>query len=117
MDQAELRELEPKLNRELKWGLLCEGAGVCSPYEMAIAMAENAIANGAELKLESAVKAVRGSRGSFTIDTARESFQARYVINAAGVKSDLVAQMAGIDDFAILPRRQYLLFARERASG
>lgn len=113
VDQAELRELEPKLNRELKWGLLCEGAGVCSPYEMAIAMAENAIANGAELKLESAVKAVRGSRGSFTIDTARESFQARYVINAAGVKSDLVAQMAGIDDFAILPRSgQYLLFAR-----
>jgi len=113
VDQAELRELEPNLSKDLKWGLLCEGAGVCSPYEMAIALAENAITNGAELKLESEVKALRGSKGNFTIETAKGSFSARYVINAAGVQADLVAQMAGIADFSILPRSgQYLLFAR-----
>ena len=116
----DLRILEPELSLEVKWALLCEGAGVCSPYEMAIAMAENAVKNGVTLKLESEVMGVRpcdypvtGSDPLFYIDTAQESFQARYVINAAGVYADRVSQMAGVDDFSIWPRSgQYLLFAR-----
>ncbi len=113
VDQADLRELEPDLSPDLKWGLLCEGAGVCSPYEMAIAMAENAITNGAEIELESEVKAIHGAKGSFTLDTTSGSFNARYVINAAGVHSDEISQMVGVDGFSILPRSgQYLLFAR-----
>lgn len=113
VSQDELREMEPQLTPDLKWGLLCEGAGVCSPYEMAIAMAENAIMNGAELKLESEVKAIGGSKGNFVVETPSESFQTRYIINAAGVQADVVSQMVGLDDFSILPRSgQYLLFAR-----
>lgn len=113
VDQEELRQLEPKLNPDLKWGLLCEGAGVCSPYEMAIAMAENAITNGAELRLESEVTGISGNKGNFMVQTPEESFRTRYVINAAGVYSDQVSQMVGVDDFTILPRSgQYLLFAR-----
>ncbi len=109
----ELRELEPNLSPEVKWGLFCEGAGVCSPYEMAIAMAENATTNGVRLSLESEVKAIHGNKGGFTIETAQGSYLARYVINAAGVHSDAVAQMVGACDFDILPRSgQYLLFAR-----
>lgn len=113
VSQDELREMEPQLTPDLKWGLLCEGAGVCSPYEMAIAMAENAIMNGAELKLESEVKAIGGSKGNFIVETPSGSFQTRYIINAAGVQADVVSQMVGLDDFSILPRSgQYLLFAR-----
>lgn len=111
--QEELRALEPELNPELKWGLLCEGAGVCSPYEMAIAMAENAITNGAELKLESEVIGIGGRLGDFLIETTTESFRSRYVINAAGVYADAISRMMGVDHFSILPRGgQYLLFAR-----
>jgi glycerol-3-phosphate dehydrogenase len=108
-----LRALEPELSTEIKWALLCEGAGVCSPYEMAIAMAENAIKNGVSLRLESEVYAVSGSKGNFRLDTAGESIRARYVINAAGVYADRVSQMVGVDHFTIWPRSgQYLLFAR-----
>lgn len=91
VDQEELRQLEPKLNPDLKWGLLCEGAGVCSPYEMAIAMAENAITNGAELRLESEVTGISGNKGNFMVQTPEESYRTRYVINAAGVYSDQVS--------------------------
>ena len=49
----EIMELEPNINPEVKYALYCEGAGVCSPYEMAIALAENAIHNGVELFLYS----------------------------------------------------------------
>ena len=30
-----IRELEPELSHDIKWALYCEGAGVCSPYEIA----------------------------------------------------------------------------------
>ena len=113
VDSTQLREMEPALNTDVKWGLYCAGAGVCSPYEMAIAMAENAIKNGVTLKLETAVSSIRGERGAFSLDTNGSTFKARYVINAAGVYADQVSKMAGLDDFAILPRSgQYLLFAR-----
>lgn len=113
VDQAELRELEPDLSADLKWGLLCEGAGVCSPYNMAIAMAENAIKNGTTLKLETEVTAISGEKDNFAIQTSNGSYEARYVINAAGVFADRISQMVGVDDFSIMPRSgQYLLFAR-----
>lgn len=113
VNQAELRELEPNLNEDLKWGLLCEGAGICSPYEMAIAMAENAIHNGVELHLETCVESISGFKGNFKLDTNQGSFKARYIVNAAGVYSDQIAQLAGDDSFSIKPRSgQYLLFAR-----
>ncbi|NMA62212.1 MAG: NAD(P)/FAD-dependent oxidoreductase [Firmicutes bacterium] len=113
VDQEELRKMEPNLSENLKWGLYCAGAGVCSPYEMAIAMAENAIKNGAELHLETTVESISRNKESFTIGTNQGKFTARYIINAAGVYSDKIAQMVGVDNFTILPRSgQYLLFAR-----
>ena len=51
LNHDEIMELEPNINPEVKYALYCKGAGVCSPYEMAIALAENAIHNGAELFL------------------------------------------------------------------
>ncbi|NMB02183.1 MAG: NAD(P)/FAD-dependent oxidoreductase [Firmicutes bacterium] len=111
--QDELRELEPNLSPDLKWALYCAGAGVCSPYKMAIAMAENAIKNGVTLQLEAEVTAISKEENSFRIHTQDASYNARYVINAAGVYADRIAQMVGVDDFEILPRSgQYLLFAR-----
>lgn len=113
VDQKELQSLEPNLSEVLKWGLFCEGAGVCSPYEMAIAMAENAIKNGVNLHLETEVQNISGAQGDFTIGTNKGEFKTRYIVNAAGVYSDKVAQMVGDDSFSILPRSgQYLLFAR-----
>lgn len=113
VEGAELRELEPELTPDLKWGLYCAGAGVCSPYEMAIALAENAIKNGVTLKLETEVKQIKGVKDNFQLETDQGSFNARYVVNAAGVYADQVSQMAGVDGFFIVPRSgQYLLFAR-----
>lgn len=111
--QAELREMEPNLNPDLRWALHCKGAGVCSPYEMAIALAENAIANGAELFLEHEVVGIRKEGSQFVVETSQGEFRSRFVINAAGVYADKIARMVGLDDFEILPRSgQYLLFAR-----
>lgn len=111
--QKELREKEPALNPDLKWALYCKGAGVCSPYEMAIALAENAITNGAALLLEHEVVGIVADGKEFVLQTTQGEIRSRYVVNAAGIYADKVSQMMGVGGFQILPRSgQYLLFVR-----
>ena len=113
IDADEIRKLEPNLSKDIKWALYCKGAGVCSPYEMAIAMAENAINNGVDLKLENKVLSIEKIDSKFKVITDKGEFYSKYIVNAAGVYTDKISKMIGIDDFKILPRSgEYLLFNR-----
>ena len=105
--------LEPRVNTEITGSLLCPSAGVCSPYELSIALAENAVANGVSLHLASEVI---GMEPGFLVRTKDRSFTARFVVNAAGLYSDRVAAMLAPVDFRIIPRQgQYVLL--ERGTG
>ena len=53
-----VRSKEPHLNQDITISLHCPTAGITSPYEFAIALAENAIHNGVELKLATQVIAI-----------------------------------------------------------
>lgn len=109
----EIRKIEPELSHDVKWALYCKGAGICSPYEMAIAMMENAIENGSELKLEHEVIGIEKNDNTFVVKTNHGDFESKYVINAAGVYTDDIAKMVGADTFDILPRSgEYVLFTR-----
>ncbi|SDY97502.1 glycerol-3-phosphate dehydrogenase [Proteiniborus ethanoligenes] len=109
----ETRKIEPILTHDVKWALYCKGAGICSPYEMAIAMAENAIKNGATLELEKEVIDVKRVENGFRVITNVGEYYGKYVVNAAGLYSDKISKMVGIDDFEILPRSgEYILFTR-----
>ena len=109
----EIRRQEPKLSEDIKWALYCRGAGVCSPYEMAIAMAENAIKNGVDLVLENKVESIEKIDSKFRVRTGKGEFYSNYIVNAAGVYADEISKMIGVDDFEILPRSgEYLIFAR-----
>ena len=111
--REEIREMEPNISEEARNALFCKGAGICSPYGMAIAMAENAVENGADLFLSTEVTGIERENGIFNLSTDKGDFQAAFVVNCAGVMSDRVARMAGADGFEILPRSgEYLLFAR-----
>lgn len=111
--REEIRKLEPNISEEVRNALFCKGAGICSPYGMAIAMAENAVENGADLYLSTEVTGIERKEGIFTLSTDKGDFKASFVVNCAGVMSDKVARMAGADGFEILPRSgEYLLFAK-----
>lgn len=114
-DQA--REREPYLSPEVIAALYCGNAGVTSPYELVIALAENSIANGVDLRLNSEVTAIQPhTSGGFTITTCTDTLAARYVVNAAGIYSDRVANMSGLMDYRIHPRRgQYILLDKDQS--
>jgi glycerol-3-phosphate dehydrogenase len=51
----------------------------------------------------------------FKIITQEKEFYTNFVINAAGVNSDQIAQMLGITDFSIIPRKgEYLLLNKSQ---
>lgn len=113
-EQARLKE--PYLSEQVKGALYCANAGVTSPYEFAVALAENAVQNGVELKLNREVTKLEQVEGGFRAHTnTGEVVEARYVVNAAGIYSDTVARLLGINDYTITPRRgQYVVLDKDQ---
>lgn len=112
---------EPHLNQDITVALYCPTAGITSPYELAIALAENAIHNGVTLKLATQVTAIQTishPHDYFVINTqTQEQIPTKIIINAAGLYADEIAGMVGCGDFVIKPRQgQYLLLEKDQGN-
>lgn len=113
-DRKQLRQQEPNLSHDLVAALYAPSAGVINPYEFAFALVENAVDNGVVLEVDRSVEAIDVVPDGFVVQTSRGPIAARRVINAAGVFSDEISRMVGLDDFTIHPRRgeEYMLDKR-----
>lgn len=112
--QAELRAMEPHISDEAMGALYCPTAGITSPYELTIALAENAVKNGVVIELNQEVTGITVEDG-FTLHSGDRHHRVKYVINAAGAYADKVAAMVGADDFHIIPRRgEYVLLNKDQ---
>lgn len=114
IDQAMLRRLEPNVNQAFEFALYAPSAGITEPWEVAIAACENAMDNGAMLKLNYAVTEISWKDDHFLINSDIET---RGIINCAGVHADEIFQMVKGDaptGFEIIPRRgEYFLLDKE----
>ncbi|MCI8511755.1 MAG: NAD(P)/FAD-dependent oxidoreductase [Lachnospiraceae bacterium] len=95
VDHDEALKLEPGLNPAVKAALYAPGSGIINPWEYCIAMAETAVKNGAEVKLESEVTAIEKRDGHFVVTTTSGVYEARYVVNAGGGWSAQVYGLVG----------------------
>lgn len=109
------REMEPKLSDDVTAALWAPTAGITCPYELTIAMSENARANGADILLRKRAAAIDYTNDEFTVKFEDgTSVSAKYVVNAAGVYADEVARMIGDDSFTISPRKgEYMLLDKQ----
>ncbi len=113
-DKAQIFSMEPNLTPRVQAILFAPSGGIVSPYELAIALAENANTNGAEFIFNSEVKEINIKENHFKLITQQGEVQAKMIVNAAGLYSDNIAQMVGLNDFTIHPRRgEYILFEKE----
>jgi glycerol-3-phosphate dehydrogenase len=116
IDRQELLLREPHLNPAALAALLCEDAGVTSPYEFAIALAENSLANGVDLRLQEEVLAIEPLAGEFHLKTSRSELRTRFVVNCAGIFSDRIASLVGLSEYLITPRRgQYVILDKDQS--
>lgn len=109
VEKEEMLRIEPHINPEAICALLSPSAGITDPYEVAHACAENAIANGSQIFLNNRVTAIEKTDNGFIVTTNQDTYHALAVINCAGVYGDLVAKMAGSNDYEIQQRHGSLL--------
>jgi len=111
--QEELRKMEPSINPNAIGAVYAPTAGIISPFEAVIAIVENAVDNGVRLLTETKVEGIKIAEGRVRgVMTNMGFIEADIVINAAGIYSDEISSMAGVDSgFTVRPRRgEYLLF-------
>ncbi|MBW2109725.1 MAG: FAD-dependent oxidoreductase, partial [Deltaproteobacteria bacterium] len=117
INQEQLRNLEPQINPDATGALYAKTAGIISPWELAIALAENAMDNGVKLFLNSAVQSIHKENSVFTVKTATSVFRSKIIINAAGVQAAKINDMIARPAFKIIPRRGEYYVLDKTASG
>ncbi|MBN1351671.1 NAD(P)/FAD-dependent oxidoreductase [candidate division KSB1 bacterium] len=106
--QERIKALEPLAAG--KWALWSPHTGIISPYQFTVALAECAWQNGASVRLESPVTSISTNGHGFTLQIPDAEIKTRWVVNSAGLFSDIVASLAGIDGYRIFPYRgEYLI--------
>ncbi len=109
----EARELEPSLAPGVRSALYAPTAGTVNPWELGIAASENAAANGADLFLNTRVLGVRKTAEGYRIETDREVFACRAVLNCAGLYADKVQETLFPSEVHIVPDgADYLILDR-----
>ncbi len=111
LTRDETLAMEPNLSKEVRGALYAPSAAIVEPWDLALALAEAAVENGVELRLETAVTGAEKIEGGWRLHTTAGDFDARVVVNAAGVEADTVANLAGAAGFVTQPNRgeYYLL--------
>lgn len=119
IEKDELLSLEPDLNTNVHCAMIAPDAGRIIPYELGIALWENAISNGVELKLNREVLSLDHSSKNdqilWNIKTESDEYTSRFVINAAGHGSNKLGVQSGFKDSRIdKVKGQYLIYDRDR---
>lgn len=105
-DNDKIRNLEPYVSQNAVAALVAPSGGIVSPYEMAIAFAENAVANGAEFRFLSEIVGIDKPESCFTVRCADGSaYSAKIVVNCAGVFADKINNFVNAASFSITPRK------------
>ncbi|MEG1619570.1 MAG: NAD(P)/FAD-dependent oxidoreductase [Eubacterium sp.] len=111
LERDEVLKMEPNLTDETVAALYAPTGGVICPFNLAIAMAENANVNGIDFKFETEAKDIQKNENGYRIITNQELFETKAVINAAGVYADVFHNMVSKKKIHITARKgEYLLF-------
>ncbi|MCI1735486.1 MAG: NAD(P)/FAD-dependent oxidoreductase [Bacilli bacterium] len=118
---GEVHALEPRLNPEIDYALLAPTAGIVAPWELALAFSYTAVTNGVRFVFDAPVSAIDKTERGYLVTTAQGSYEADYVINAAGLHSDDIYKLALKDkaeqSFTIVPcKGEYYLLDKDQGS-
>ncbi|WP_221373122.1 NAD(P)/FAD-dependent oxidoreductase [Clostridium perfringens] len=112
LTREEALNIEPNLNKEIVGVLSVKTSGIVSPYEMTIALAENAAENGAEFKLNSKVTNIEKiSEGYKVTLNNKEVVSGKIIINASGLEGAFLNNLVSMTKREINPvKGEYCLF-------
>ena len=102
IDRQQMDAIDPSAGGN--FAIFCPTSGILDPFTYTIALAENAVHNGADYHLYTEVT---GSEvlpdGRHVLHTTRGDFAGRWVVNSAGLHSAEISAMLGIPGYVIQP--------------
>jgi len=114
-----IRQIEPNASKKAIGALYGKGiSGGIYATEWTFALTENAVQNGLDLYLNSAVSDIK-CKGDFDFEviTSRGRLKTRYIINAAGLFVDEIAGMVGDNDIQLVLTKGTMLILDKSASN
>ncbi len=105
LSRDELLKLAPNLSEEVTVGLYAKDAYVVSPYLLTICLCEEAIVNGADVRLNFNIAKIEKQGEVFAVTNGNETFFAKTIVNSAGAGVNDVAKLIGSETYEITYRR------------
>lgn len=96
---------EPNVADDVYAALYAPTGGIVCPFELNIALAENAYANGARFMFDTKVQEIKRLEKGYELVTDQGNYRAEYVVNAAGVYADVFHNMVSARKIHIIERR------------
>jgi glycerol-3-phosphate dehydrogenase len=90
----ELMKLEPNVNSDTDSALFAPTGGTVEPYEVALALAENAAQNGVQFFFDCTVSQLGPVDDGWCVRAGAQELRTRFVVNAAGLSAAKVNQAA-----------------------
>ncbi len=119
IDADEVNRRIPALGPGARGGLVVPGESIICPWTTPLAFATDALARGARVVLDTRVTGIDAGADTTTLTVDGPDgvgqLRARWVINAAGLGSDLLDAQAGHDRFHLHPRRGQLIVFDKQA--
>lgn len=110
VERDELIQMEPNLSDEIVAALYAPTGAIVCPFHLTMAFAENAFENGVEFFLNTEVTNIKKSECTYMISTNKGDFEAKAVVNAAGVYADVFNNMVSENKLEIIARKgEYML--------
>lgn len=113
----EARKMEPNLSEAAVAALYAPGSAIICPFELTIALAENACENGVCFRFNECVERIKPAAYGYELTTSQGRICSRFVVNAAGVHADEINNMVSSRKLRIAPRKgDYCLLDRQAGS-
>lgn len=114
IEREELKGLEPNISDNAVAALYAPTGGIVCPFNLTIALAENAAVNGVEFRLNTEVQKIEKISEGYRVITDQGVLESRVVINAAGVYADRFHNMVSEKKLQIIPRKgEYCLMDKK----
>ena len=105
----EVRRLEPHISGQVTGALYARTAALVCPFLLTIALCENACENGVDFAFDEVVTAIEkmtdmsGNISGYRVQTEKNIYQARNIVNCAGVYADKLHNMVSSRPCHITP--------------
>ena len=117
VERPELVRMEPNVGDAAVAALYAPTGAIVCPFELTVALAENAAANGVEFLFDHRVTALAPADGGWRVTAGGEDFRCACVVNAAGVFADVIHNMVSAAQIHIAPRKgDYMLLDKSAGS-